>query len=163
MQMTLFGAPGGRCTALLAVAAALALTACRKNNVPEAVPPRAQIVKDLPRIPNATLLDTAGTPEAERWTHIVVLPFDSTRRFFRDTLPKLGWTIGSDIENRERETLDLYAQKGDQNIWIQLRGQLWEFGVRRTMYTVIAAQGSRPDSTAPVRPLPMPAHPRQNQ
>ena len=138
----------------------LAFPACRKNSTPEVLPPRAQIIKDLPRIPNATLLDTAGTPEAERWTSVVATRYDSTRRFFQDTLPKLGWTIGSETENRERETLDLYVQKGDQNVWIQLRGQLWEFGIRRTLYTVIAAQGGARDSTAPVRALPMPARPQ---
>jgi len=159
MQTTRFGAMNSRFASGLMLLL-LPLAACRKNNTPDPLPPRAQIMKDFPRIPAATLLDTAGTPEAERWTHIVVLPFDSSKKFFRDTLPRLGWTIGAGNENQARETLDMYAQKGRQNVWIQLHGQLWEFGIRRTMYTVIAAEGGSHDSSsAPVRPIQVPNRP----
>jgi len=158
MQTTLFRGLTGRVVLALLALSTTAFAGCKKAP-PPAPAVRAQIVKDIPRIPGATLLDTAGTDDAERWTFIVVLPYDSARRFFQDTLPKLGWAVMGETERRDRETLNLYADKASNHMWVQMQGQLWEFGIRRTMYTVIAAAGGRPDSTAPVRPLPLPARP----
>ena len=159
MQIPCCGARIGDLRAGLLLLSLLPAAACTRSDAPDALP-RAQIMKDFPRIPAANRIDTAGTAEAERWAYIVVLPFDSSKKFFRDTLPKLGWTIGSDNENRALETLDLYAQKGRQNVWIQLRGELWEMGIKRTRYAVIAAEGAPRESiTAPVRPIQVPNRP----
>ena len=91
MQMTLFGTARRRFTVVTAVAAVVVLSGCQKGDDPAmGAPPRAEIIKELPRIRNAVTIDTAGTPEAEHWTFRVLQPFDSTRSFFQDTLPKLS-------------------------------------------------------------------------
>ena len=161
MQIPRIGAISRRLAPAALLLALTSLFACKQAEPPAQLPPRAQILQNLPLIPLSKLVDTTGTPEAEHRGYTVILPFDSTSKFYPDTLRKLGWSIEG-LHQGDR-SLDIYARKNGQNLWVRLEGeiaQLGDFTVNRTNYTLTAAAVSTVhDSTTPPQPM-APRHAR---
>ena len=103
---------------------ALAPAACKGREAapppPPPAAPRPRIIKDVPIAGVVEFGDTTGTPDAERLTMRVNLPGDSVIAFYRAQLPPLGWDVVGDHADVQTGTLDLYAKKGAQNLWVHV-------------------------------------------
>ena len=99
----------------LTLIAAAAGAGCRKEDAPPP-PPRPAYLQGVPALTFARLADTSGTSEADRRTYMTVISIDSARAFYRDTLPKTGWSIMSD--RRDSTGLDIYSTKNDLRLWV---------------------------------------------
>ncbi|MFI5280589.1 MAG: hypothetical protein ACHQU1_08845 [Gemmatimonadales bacterium] len=121
--------------AALPLALALALASCRgREPAPQPHAPRAAILNGIPSAAQSVLRDTAGTADAEQWTYTTSLPFDTTASFYRAMLPELGWQVMSDRSDAPAGSIDLYAKKGTQTLWLHLEKQTDAL----TQYTLIA-------------------------
>ena len=128
----------GRARRITAPAAALLILtgACRRDEREAPLPPRAEVLKDVPALSFARLADTTGAEDAERRTYLTLLPFDTVGTFYRDTLPKLGWSIMSDQGDSAR--LDMLSTKGGLSLWVHAETEVVQ-GIRRTRFTLIGS------------------------
>ena len=138
-----------RCRGLPGRAALLllpALFACHKD---EAVPaaPRSAYLAGVPYMTFARLVDTSGTAVADRKTFQTLITIDSARAFYRDTLPKTGWSIMS--ERGDSLTLDMYSIKDSLLLWVHAEPVVIQ-GVRGTKLMLIGTRdttAARADTT----------------
>jgi hypothetical protein len=131
--------------AILALAV-LALPSCRgrEQHAPLPTPPRAQVLKDVPKYPRSLLFDTTGSVAAEQQRYTVQARFDSVTAFFRERLPALGWQFMGGTDDSMR--LDVLAQRGDTSLWLHVE----RLGSLASQYTLIGSvvrqRSPRPDS-----------------
>ena len=144
-----------RTTAIPALLLALlAAAACEGNERSQTPPPsprgRAHVIRDIPVLPGATVVDTTGTSEAERATWRIGLPFSAVSDYYLRELPKRGYTI----LNRHADTAvyDIYARRDRRDLWMHFV-KLSKFA---TEWTILGAPAPIPDSTRvrPVTPRP---------
>ena len=140
----------------LTLLAALAVLAGCKDK-PRATPDgphahRPVVLATIPVYRQSQQTDTTGTDEVERASWVLQRPADSLSRFYRDTLPKLGWRIMSDEGDRQK--VDLYARRDTLSLWVHIEA----LGVLASRYTVIAGTAGAGDKTGPIgtplRPRP---------
>src|SRR5262249_6538041 len=85
-----------RTTLIPALLLGISLAACTNDSGgrAEASPRgRALVIRDIPTLPGAVSVDTTGTPEIERATWRIGLPFSAVSDYYKRELPKRGYTI----------------------------------------------------------------------
>ena len=129
--------------AVLAVGAA-----CRKAPQPSQ-PPRPTVLGVLPAPPGGYVIDTTGTPDAERRTYSVSQSMDAVAAFYRDKLQKSGFALMSDRADTAGGVADLYATKGKATIWVHVQRN----GAAAALATLIGNAGeAAPGTPVPARP-----------
>lgn len=142
--------------AAAATALVLILTDCQgQTDRTPPPPPRAEILKDVPTVPGSTLRDTTGSQDAERRTWRVQVVLDSVRAFYRDTLPRLGWSLMS--EQGDTALYNMYARRGGTTLWVRAEIAPLPPNVRIlsggfTIYTLIASADSASIPVPPATP-----------
>ena len=129
-------------TALLALSALLAASACKEKSTPTPAPAashRPVVLATLPVYPGSQETDTTGSDEVERHAWVLQRPLAAISQFYRDTLPKLGWRAMSDEGDRTK--VDLYLRKDSLNLWVHMEA----LGVLASKYQMIAG---RADTTS---------------
>jgi len=101
------------------------LTSCGRKAEPAPLR-KTHVLTFVPKLRGSIVVDTTGTDQAERLTMVVPVSGDSVARYYRVTLPAIGWRIKSD---RTDSTLtDIYAEgpQGGTNgpsLWIHIEHQ----------------------------------------
>ena len=109
------------------------------------LPPRPEIIGDIPVVARSHITDTTGTPDAERRTYLAPVPLDSLVRFHRAVLQTLGWQIKGDQADVPAGMVDLYAVKGAQTVWVHMEKR----GADSVEATLVAS-GRLTEQTTPV-------------
>ncbi|HEY2806215.1 MAG TPA: hypothetical protein VGI92_10205 [Gemmatimonadales bacterium] len=105
----------------LLLALLAAISDCQKAQAPAeepppSVPPRVHVIRDIPVLPGASLVDTMGAPGAERSVYRVGVPFAMVTDYYKRELPKLGYAILN--QHGDSATLDLYSRKDRRDLWM---------------------------------------------
>jgi len=95
----------------------VALGACKDAPQKQASTPAA--FPDLPLPPAATLLSRATSPNAVQITFQSTATPSEVLEFYRNSLPKSGWSLESDTEDGTGARA-LYALKNGHPIWIRI-------------------------------------------
>lgn len=125
----------------------LALGACKKEAAAPPPPPRPAVLLFVPKLPRSLVVDTTGTPDAERATLVVPVSADSVARFYRNRLPALGWRIRND--RVALPVIDLYLEGGivGGSLWVHIESQ----DTASARYTLIATTPQSRPATDTVR------------
>ncbi len=138
---------------LICLGAVLAIGACRAeggrgarnaDGQPQAMSPRRDVLGALPKLPQATLRDTLGTPEAQSQKYATLAGADSVLGFFRHAFDSLGYRIESDQAQPAQSTV--YATRDSSAVWLRVWSE-----PPVTMYTLIGTTiraGERADTVA---------------
>jgi hypothetical protein len=129
----------------LAVPLALcaALAACSDEPEPRRqLPPRAAVLQGAPRYPDALLLDTTGTEEAELRVWQAAAPFDTVAAFFRRELPRAQWQVLND--RGDSTVLDLYARRDSFSLWVHVEPRTDQNALIRMVGARSATKADRP-------------------
>lgn len=135
---------------LLAVTLLVTAAACRVERRPDAPPPpnpsRPDILSQFWLIPGSHVLDTTGSPEAQRKQLRVAMPIDTVRVVFRERMRADGWTLVSDVGDANQ--VAMHARKDSSLVWLTMDRD----GPMTTLYTVIAARVQPADTARPAIP-----------
>jgi hypothetical protein len=101
---------------------------------------RPSYLAGVPWPPGAVVTDTTGAEDAARLSFLVQLPLEQVARFYRDTLPQLGWQLRSDVGDATQ--VSLYLTRGRSALWVQAR----RLGNLATAFTLIGAGGEPADT-----------------
>ncbi|MGH7537244.1 MAG: hypothetical protein ACREMF_01300 [Gemmatimonadales bacterium] len=129
----------------LSLLVAIAVSAsCERRRGPD---PQSMVRKTLHGVlvyPQSVTIDVAAGEEAAQVTLTSKDPPERVARWFRQSLSLNGWTVESDLTNRDG-SIAIVAIKGEQPLWLSLRPTE---GGEGTTYLVIGADVAGPDSTA---------------
>jgi hypothetical protein len=113
----------------------LVIVACERRQPPN---PRPMVQKALSGVlvyPLSTEVEIAAGDEAAQVTMTTADPVDRVAAWFRRALVLNGWTLQSDLTNRDG-SIAIAAAQGKRPLWVTLRPNV---GGPGTTYTVIGA------------------------
>jgi len=108
---------------------------------PKARAQRPNYLFDVPYLAQSLLEDTTGTPEVQHVVLIAPAAIDSVARFYRHSMPAMGWRVVSDLGDTLR--VSLYLTRRGLPLWIQIDAQ----GPQSRVAFTAAGPGPAADTT----------------